>query len=447
MEILAESHWVLVHPLQSISKRTYRILVFIVLWVGFGSTYLLKKPLGVIKSDIAEDLHLSKFELGMLDTALLLPYAAMQVFLGPLADYLGPRRTLAFCLCSAGVFMSFFGLTNSFHFSLFLLFLCGTCLAPTWPACSKALASYFEKQRDTVFGLFSTSGSVGGICGTGLAVCTLNFYGWQLSYLVPSAFSIVMAALTFGLVYSPEEMGLSAGHLQPSSETITSCKKSPTTIRSWLKLWAIPLIPEITLAVFTLKVVRYCMYMWLPLFLLDYLNYNKVQAGLMSTAFEVGGGLGSAVVGFLTSRLFSGRSLPTLCLLTILSSLSLLLFAVTAHFGATINIACLVLAGATNCGPDSLLSGSIPARLGERNGLGAGGALTGLVNGAGSVGTVIEGPIIGLVAHQWGWMGVLLLMVVLSSLGALALLRAALSVWSLSLTASNDDQSEQSWPV
>lgn len=375
MEILAESHWALVHPLRSISKSTYRILVFVVLWFGFGSTYLLKKPLGIIKSDIAEDFHLSKFELGMLDTALLLPYAAMQVFLGPLADYLGPRITLTFCLCSAGVSMSFFGLTNSFHFSLFLLFLCGTSLAPTWPACSKALASCFEKQRDTVFGIFSTAGSVGGICGTGLAVWTLNVYGWQLCYLVPSAFSIVMAALTFGLVYSPEEMGLA--HLQPANQTITSCKKSPTTVRSWFQLWAIPLIPEITLAVFTLKVVRYCMYMWLPLFLLDYLKYDKVQAGLMSTAFEVGGGLGSAVVGFLTSRLFSGRSLPTLCLLTILSSLSLLLFAVTAQFGATINIVCLVLAGATNCGPDSLLSGSIPASLGERNGLKAGAALTG----------------------------------------------------------------------
>ena len=73
MDILAESHWVLIHPLQSMSKKSYRILVFVVLWFGFGSTYLLKKPLGVIKSDIAEDLNLSKFELGMLDTALLLP--------------------------------------------------------------------------------------------------------------------------------------------------------------------------------------------------------------------------------------------------------------------------------------------------------------------------------------------------------------------------------------
>ena len=66
----------------------------------------------------------------------------------------------------------------------------------------------------------------------------------------------------------------------------------------------------------------------------------------------------------------------------------------------------------------------------------------GLVNGAGSLGTVIEGPIIGLVAEYYGWMGnfdgkstliihpfysfsgVFLLMVTLSGIGALALLRA-----------------------
>ncbi|XP_046633761.1 glucose-6-phosphate exchanger SLC37A2-like [Daphnia pulicaria] len=448
MDILAESHWALVHPLRSMSKKSYRILVFVVLWLGFGSTYLLKKPLGVIKSDIAEDLHLSKFELGMLDTALLLPYAVMQVFLGPLADHQGPRKTMACCLFSAGLSMAFFGLANSFHFSLLMLFLCGTCLAPTWPACSKCLASYFDKQRDTIFGIFSTAGSVGGICGTGLAVWTLSVYGWQLSYLIPSSFSILMSLLTLGLVYSPEEMG--QGPARPSSSSssqIIVARKKTSTIKSWLSLWAIPLIPEITLAVFTLKVVRYCMYMWLPLFLLDYLNYDKVQAGLMSTAFEVGGGMGSALVGFLTPRLFAGRSLPTLCLLTILSSLSLLLFAVTAQFGAAINIICLVLAGATNAGPDSLLSGSIPARLGERNGLGAGAALTGLVNGAGSVGTVIEGPIIGLVAHRWGWMGVLLLMVVLSSLGAVALLRAALSDSSQASSNDDDDDEPTSRPV
>ena len=376
MDILAESHWALVHPLQSMSKKSYQILVFVVLWFGFGSTYLLKKPLGVIKSDLAEDFNLSKFELGMLDTALLLPYAVMQVFLGPLADHQGPRKTLASCFFSAGVSMAFFGLTNSFHFSLLMLFLCGTSLAPTWPACSKCLVSYFDKQRDTIFGIFSTAGSVGGICGTGLAVWTLSVSGWQFSYLLPSVLSILMSLLTLALVYSPEEMG--QGPTQPLSDSqIITCRKKTPTIKSWLELWTIPLILEITLAVFTLKVVRYCMYMWLPLFLLDYLNYDKVQAGLMSTAFEVGGALGSALVGFLTPRLFSGRSIPTLCLLTVLSSLSLLLFAVTAQLGATINIICLVLAGATNAGPDSLLSGSIPARLGERNGLGAGAALTG----------------------------------------------------------------------
>ncbi len=68
------------------------------------------------------------------------------------------------------------------------------------------------------------------------------------------------------------------------------------------------------------------------------------------------------------------------------------------------------------------------------------------MNGAGSVGTVIEGPIIGLVAQRWGWMGVLLLMVVLSALGAAALLRAAVSD-GLSRRANNDEDESTSWPV
>ena len=56
-------------------------MTFSLLWLSYFLTYLLRKPLGVIKTDMAEELGLSKAELGWCDTALVLPYAGVQIFL------------------------------------------------------------------------------------------------------------------------------------------------------------------------------------------------------------------------------------------------------------------------------------------------------------------------------------------------------------------------------
>ena len=55
------------------------IIVFIIGWIAYASTYFLRKPLGVIKSDIESELKFSKSQLGIFDSALLLPYALVQV--------------------------------------------------------------------------------------------------------------------------------------------------------------------------------------------------------------------------------------------------------------------------------------------------------------------------------------------------------------------------------
>jgi len=53
-------------------------------------------------------------------------------------------------------------------------------------------------------------------------------------------------------------------------------------------LWKIPMVAEVAITVFCLKVVRYCMYMWLPMYLLQQLKYSKTNAGMFSTMFEIG---------------------------------------------------------------------------------------------------------------------------------------------------------------
>ena len=75
-----------------------------------------------------------------------------------------------------------------------------------------------------------------------------------------------------------------------------------------------------------------------------------------------------------------------------------------ASYGKVYCSALLLLAGAANCGPDSLLTGSVTMTIGERYGTSSGAGVTSLVNGVGSVGAIIEGPLVGLISQvSVGW--------------------------------------------
>ncbi|XP_013395115.1 sugar phosphate exchanger 3 isoform X2 [Lingula anatina] len=206
----------------------------------------------------------------------------------------------------------------------------------------------------------------------------------------------------------------------------SSTRMKNGTNPTFLQLWQIPMVPEISVGMFCLKLVRYCMYMWLPMYLLQHLSYAKTMAGMFSTMFEIGGVAGSAFIGFILDRCFQGRSLLGTALSMLLSTAALLMFAGTSSWGYLFNSLFMVLAGAFNCGPDSILGGAIGAELGEMDGRNAAAAVTGIINGFGSVGAFIEGPLIGLVSGYYGWSGMFYLMVLLSLCGTLSVFRAAI---------------------
>lgn len=395
-----------------------QILIFLVGWFAYASTYFLRKPLGVVKADLEVELMFSKTQLGWLDTAFLLPYALMQMLLGPVGDKFGPRLTFGMCLLLSSLSMVSLGGWSNFFVFCVLLFLNGTAQAQCWPNCMKALGAWYpDKVRNSVFGMFGTCAFAGGIMGTALTVWLQTEYGWRSSFFLPSTIVGVMGILVLLSFHQPAEVGIEV----PG-------KDSPLANTSGMKcmqLWKIPMLMEVAVAVFCLKTVRYCMYMWLPMYLLHQLHYSKAQAGMFSTTFEIGGVLGSAAIGFIIDRLFHGQSLLGTALSTALSGLSLLLFLLTGTWGIMFNSVFLFLAGAFNCGPDSILGGSVPAELGEMEGRNAAAATVGLVNGFGSIGTFLEGPIIGIIATVYGYSGMFYFMIIVSVIGSASVFRAS----------------------
>ncbi len=58
----------------------------------------------------------------------------------------------------------------------------------------------------------------------------------------------------------------------PGAMATAKATPSQSSLR---ELWSVPGVKELSAAVFCLKFVRYCMYMWLPLYFVEHLGYSR----------------------------------------------------------------------------------------------------------------------------------------------------------------------------
>eukprot|EP00095_Tigriopus_kingsejongensis_P000235 snap_masked-scaffold55_size446313-processed-gene-3.4 protein:Tk00235 transcript:snap_masked-scaffold55_size446313-processed-gene-3.4-mRNA-1 annotation:"glycerol-3-phosphate transporter 5-like" len=304
----------------------------------------------------------------------------------------------------------------------------GAGQAPLWPACTKILSSswFAEARLRSVFGIISTSQYAGALAGTGLAIYIQAQAGWQWVFVPAGIAGLGMAVANWFFLRGPREMGVEVPGKICQSPTHTSSSLESKQNVSFTYLWNIPAVPDITVAVFCLKFVRYCMHMWLPMYLIEHLNYSSTAGGMFSTMFDVGGILGGPVLGLLVDHFTKNEPLWGIYLMLMLGTVAFILIGLIASWGTFYCSILLLLVGASNCGPDSLLTGSVTMTVGEKYGKHSGAGVTSLVNGLGSIGAIVEGPVIGLISYYVGWQGVMGLMVALTFFGMLAVLKAYL---------------------
>ena len=398
--------------------RVLQFFIFACVWVLYASIYLVRKPLGAIKVGMKEELGISQLQIGWLDTAMLLPYSIAQMLLGTAADRMGPRRTVTVCLALAGISMFSFGSWNNFAILLLLIFINGAAQGPVWPACCKCMSAWFsDNQLNTVFGLINTSAYGGSIIASGLAGYLYEQYGWRFVYCPLSVIVMVLAIVAWLVLKMPKDYKMIIPGKEPVDDKVGSSKAKV----SFLELWRIPMVLELAVAMMCNKIVRYFMYLWFPVYLMKALNYSAGHTGILVSLFDVGGIVGSILLGIAADRY---NSIVLTLLSTVAGTVGFLFFMFTASWGIVYNSVMLMAAGACVCGIDALLGGSVAVKIGEKDGGNHGAAVAGLINGFGSLGAVIQGPLIGFMSDLYGWSSVFLLVVGLLTLSSFLMLKA-----------------------
>ncbi|XP_061523867.1 sugar phosphate exchanger 3 [Phycodurus eques] len=404
------------------------------------------------KNRLFENEEQATLFLGALDTIFLFSYAVGLYLSGVIGDRVNLRYVLCFGLCgSAAVDFVFGTLTEWLHIYNVYLYcslwvLNGLLQSTVWPCVVAVMANWFGKTgRGFVFGLWSACASVGNILGAFLASSVLK-YGYEYAFLVTSVVQFGGGVvLFFGLLTSPNEVGLSmdcqTGLCPVDTDTnrpLISNKEEEEEEKEeeeeddvqdrhyrsvqgsskavgFFQAFCLPGVLPYSLAFACLKLVNYSFFFWLPFYLSNNYGWKEAEADRLSMWYDVGGIIGGTVQGLVTD--FLGKRAPVLAISLTLAMASLVGYSHSPN-DKTINAVLLAITGFFIGGPSNMISSAISADLGRQEAIrGSREALatvTGIVDGTGSIGAAGGQYLVSLIESKLGWIYVFYFFVVMT---------------------------------
>jgi sugar phosphate permease len=377
------------------SPAAARGQVFLSAWVLYAGYYICRKDINPTTGPGVSHLAVSLVCFGA-------AYAIGQLVGGMLADGWGAHRT---ALAGAGISIVCTGL-QAYHslpvLELSLLLGNGLGQGLGWPSMIRLIGQWFQRgERDRVLGWWSTSYILGGVLATSLTawlivhtpVVVLN--GFQPAYLVSSSV-LLLAALFFyfGTDHLPQPTLVHAG---PSTSGSHSQRTHPGV---WSAILANRNIQVISLVYFFLKMTRYTLLFWLPLYLTSSQGYSQHSAEQFASYFELLGFLGPLAAAYAIERWFGERRMVLGAGMLFALAFTCLLHPVLAGsgwFGTAVSIS---LTGILIYGADVLMSAMavLQAVPDEMHGRAAG-----FVNGIGSIGQTLSPFLVTIFVSHFGW--------------------------------------------
>ncbi|CAG0919388.1 unnamed protein product [Notodromas monacha] len=394
--------------------------VIYVLWMAYASTYLLRKPVTLIKSDIlASGQASSPTLLSLLDAAFLVPYACVQFIADAVIDARGAWKVLQWScgLASAsGMVLVLVARSAMDRGALWALVAAQAasagCVSLAWPAVCRIVSKggagggTRDDGVQNAFRFLGTSAYVGAFAATFVAVRVREWFGWWNVFPICSALCFVATLMCWTVARVDDGTNLD---VKKKGKEEDFRKKTGNSMALTLVAYG---------SFFTK--MRFAVYLWLPSCLHHTLGLDAETAGALSATVEAGGAVGAWLLGNTGD---SALRTCSLCSLAAGGAISLLAAAAAgaAPGGDPLVVAVLVAAfGVLNSGVDAVLSGAVAADVGA----------VGFVNGVGFLGAVAEAPVMALVMSVWEWNGFFACVAGAAVMAAVALWRAHVVVSS-----------------
>lgn len=402
----------------------WRWRILIATYSSYAGYYLCRKAFSVCKMSISEEFSLSATQLGHIWSAFLIAYMAGQFLNGALGRKLGPRLLLLIGMAISLGCNIVFGFSNSYETFIGFMILNGLAQASGWPGNVGGVSHWIRKEeRGRIMGVWSTNYLAGNLSAKFLAGFMLGYMGWRSAFWVCSlGMGSIWILFYFLHRNRPEDVGLPPIATNAEEVVQKSTERERSTMGGFLHVLCNPVIVLMGLTYFTLKFLRYSLDSWLPYFL----SQSKFQlsgdvAAYYSSIFDWSGFAGVILAGWALDKLFKGNWQIMCALMAAGMTVSYILVIQYGSYDPLL-LACLYgLVGFTLYGPDSILNGAgAIAAAGCSNALSA----VGVINGIGSIGSVVQEEIIGRLYDRYQSLEPFKILCVYMSLAATVMLLA-----------------------
>lgn len=262
---------------------------------------------GVIGTVIAEDYGLTTAQLGILGSALLYTYAAMQIPTGFLADKVSPKKLLVLSCILAAISSTMFAMSSNFTNLVIARALTGVATALVYvPAMAIIRNQFGDAAYGSMVGFIVAMGKAGNVAATSPLKLLNDWIGWKAAFLFIGAVTLVVGVLAWFLIYEekPDKDALKLKREMEKQNGGDSVRKAD--MKSLFSFGSI----SIMIWFFFIAGSRLSFQsLWASKFFQDALGSSASMSGIYLTMMSIGGVFGGIVFGRLADKIGALRAL------------------------------------------------------------------------------------------------------------------------------------------
>ena len=394
----------------------FRAQIFTATWLSYAGFYLCRKVYAVVKQPLKLQFGFDDEHVAAPWTIYLVTYMLGQFLAAWLGRRMESRRVLAYGMTVAAACNVALGFLVDSHRASVFVWMCitmgihGFAQATGWSHNVALFANWTRRsERGTLFGIWGTCYQLGAVAGKGLAGFLLGWLGMAWSFF---GSSILLFAITIAFVLlareRPQSVGLSLEDDAEPDVPAPHVRETKLERATPLPAGFVASIMAMGFIYFGFKFLRYALDSWSALILSEHFLMSPTIAAYLSSAFDWIGLLGVIVGGYWSDRMPGSRRTPVIFYMTLGCLVFTLLMWLVGLSSPFVFVALLGLIGFTQLGPDALLSGACAMDIGSRR---QAALAAGVINGCGSVGPILQEPLIAWIKQTSGLNAVFLLLV------------------------------------
>jgi ACS family hexuronate transporter-like MFS transporter len=273
----------------------FRWVICGLLFVATTVNYMDRQIIGILKPDLAKELHWDERDYANIVFAFQLAYAVGYCLAGRLMDVIGLRLGYALavaCWSLVAMAHALMRTVSGFQAARFAL---GLSEGGNFPAAVKAVSEWFPKsERALATGIFNAGSNVGALVTPLLVPWLTVRFGWPAAFLVTGATGFLWLGAWVALYRNPDR------HPRVSSGELAHIRKDPPDPPEkipWLRLLGHRQTWAFAAGMFLSSPIWWMYLYWVPDFLNKKHGLNLLQLGpplvviyLMTDVGSIGGG-------------------------------------------------------------------------------------------------------------------------------------------------------------